>query len=466
MEYDLGKIGLVGYKINNDTDIDDMIKRIIDNNTTTIDFEKIDGQPMIFHINNKFEYDINLQLGSGAYGTVFCIEANKIKYALKEQNYRKDNTALSEMLKEAIVHFILCEQKDASSHFPKIIQIAWNPTNFFIVMEYLDLFNGGETLNYIFENKDYRDTPQYMKDACGVATKIASIIQPLQDSLKFSHGDLNFGNIYQAKDKSVKLLDFGFSSVELGGKRIITNPLNTQYKPGKDLTIYTYSVLYNLDKPDYEVSNPDEFKIYSYFKTILPVVTYHTRIFYEDLDINPNNKSANPANILKNLGGCSPTVTGGARPRSHVRSARFRTRRSANNSVSKLRTKTKTKKLNSRNSQYKSLGKMLKSPIDLIHEKKLEPDALTKILETSSVEHIKNNASIIANLYLKEKEKSVALDLFKKLLYYHKKDFTNYCKDYSSLKTLEGKMMFLYGTTLLNKTYIHWNAVDTGIKLE
>ena len=109
---------------------------------------------------------------------------------------------------------------------------------------------------------------------------------------------------------------------------------------------------------------------------------------------------------------------------------------------------------------------MLKSPIDLIHEKKLEPEALTKILESSSVKHIQTNASIIANLYLNEKEKIVALDLFKKLLYYHKEDFTNYCKDYSSLKTLEGKMMFLYGTTLLNKTYIHWNAVDTGIKVE
>jgi tRNA A-37 threonylcarbamoyl transferase component Bud32 len=360
-EYDLGKIGLTGYKINKYTNIDIVIKTIIKNNSTTIDFENIHGRPLICHINNKFEYDITLQLGSGTYGTVFCIETNRVKYALKEQNYGKNKTALGQMLKEAIVHFILCEQKDASSHFPKIIQIAWNPTNFFIVMEYLDLFNGGETLNNIFENKEYRNSPKYMKDACEVATKIALIIQPLQDSLKFSHGDLNFGNIYLASNKTIKLLDFGFSSVELGGKQIITNVLNKNYKPGKDLSIYTYSVLYKIDKPDYEISNPDEFKIYSYFKTILPVLNYHTTIFYEDLDNNPNNESANPATVLENLGDCSPivTTTGGARPKSQVKSARVRTRRSARKSAGK------TKKLNSRNSQYKSLGQMLQSPIEL-----------------------------------------------------------------------------------------------------
>jgi hypothetical protein len=110
---------------------------------------------------------------------------------------------------------------------------------------------------------------------------------------------------------------------------------------------------------------------------------------------------------------------------------------------------------------------MLKGPVELIHDKKssFNPESLEKILKTSSVKHIQKHASKIATLYLKEKEDSLDLDLFKILLYYDGEHFDTFSKEYSELKTLSQKQMYLYGTDLVNSTYIHWNTKDTGIKV-
>ena len=93
---------------------------------------------------------------------------------------------------------------------------------------------------------------------------VAKILKPLQESLKYSHGDVHFGNLYLGKDNSIKLLDFGFSTIELGTNKIITNDLNTHYKTGKDITILTRTIIYHLKMDTVYVSDSANF-IYETF---------------------------------------------------------------------------------------------------------------------------------------------------------------------------------------------------------
>jgi tRNA A-37 threonylcarbamoyl transferase component Bud32 len=422
-------------------------------------------------------------IGTGSYGDVYHIRRIEINYALKEQYYDRDTNKLKNMLKEAILQYIL--YKNSETSFPKIFEVAWTDEYFYILMEYLDP-SEGTILNKLpdYSTVESQKTDAYMLYSCEIATKIARILKPLQESLKFSHGDLNKGNLYVKKDNSVKLLDFGFSSIKLGENTIVTSTFNTNYKSGKDLTIFIRTVLYHIGKNRIAYSEPAK-SIYNTFSNIIAPYSHailtDTSKFYSKLD-NDDNELAKPDKILEDLNNCSENIpfsaisTPADSPAKAISTASVN-QNSSRTSVGGTRTRrliarrrASRKKISIKLSGQRSINKgikMSKSPVDLIHDKKsrFNSKSLEKILKTSSLDHIKNNASKIATLYLNEKEYSLDLDLFKILLYYDGENFDTYANEYSELKTLPQKQMYLYGTDFVRSTYIHWNTKDTGIKI-
>jgi tRNA A-37 threonylcarbamoyl transferase component Bud32 len=477
--YVLEEIGLVGHTINNDTVIDTMLDNIIGANPTS--YKKVEE---FKYAINKNEYTIESEIGSGSYGKVFQIMKDGTKYALKEQEYGGDRDELKNMIKESILQFIL--YKNSATSFPQIFQIAWSRKYFFIIMELLDP-NEGTILNNLdeYRGKESHKKDQYMLHSCNITKKIATILESLKASLEFSHGDLNQGNIYLKNDKSVKLLDFGFSNIKLGKNRITTNDLSKNYRPGKDLTILARNLLYNVDE-NYEYAEKDAKDIFNFLTSIIVEpyneFFYKTRELYESLDTTLNNDVGNPDNVLANLNmdceiklentplgspitGTPATGSPANSPRGSAGGARTKRRKNPSRRLAR-----KTQKLSSRlrpSSLMDEGIKITKSSVELIHDKKsrYNPESLEKILKTSTIPHIQSNASKIATQYLKEKEKSLTLDLFKILLYYDGEHFDTFCKEYSELKTLSQKQKYLYGTDLSNTTYIHWNTKDTGIKV-
>jgi hypothetical protein len=477
--YVLEEIGLVGHTINNDTVIDTMLDTIIGANPTKfITTIMRDRKLITCNVNEKVDYYILGTIGAGAYGKIYLLQNKITKYVLKAQKYDSTDAAkqaqtLKTMLKEAIIHFIL--YKNNSTNFPKIFQIAWTDTHFYIVMEYLDPDMGSILNDYpLYKTIANKEKDEYMIFSCNITTKVAKILKPLQESLNYSHGDVHFGNLYLGKDNNIKLLDFGFSTIELGTNRIITNDLNTHYKTGKDITILTRTILYHLKMDTVYVSDSANF-IYETFAALVDPyndVFFDARKFYLKLDKSGDNIGASPNNILVVLKDCkfegTPAASPVGSPPGSIGGARPKIRKTPSR---KLQTRSKTKKLSVRKSSMPitmdEAFEMLKGPVELIHDKKSKynPESLEKILKTSSIKHIQKHALNIATLYLKEKEDSLDLDLFKILLYYDGENFDTFSKEYTALKTLSQKQMYLYGTDLVNSTYIHWNTKDTNIKL-
>jgi serine/threonine protein kinase len=482
--YVLEEIGLIGHTINNDSVIDTMLDTIIGaaNSTSFKTVIMHDRKLITCNVNNRVDYYILKTIGAGAYGKIYLLQNKITKYVLKAQKYDSTDAAkqtqnLKAMLKEAIIHFIL--YKNNSTNFPQIFQIAWTDTHFYIVMEYLDPDKGSILNDYpLFKRIADKKKDEYMIFSCNIATKVAKILKPLQESLKYSHGDVHFGNLYLQKDNNIKILDFGFSGINLGTNRIITNDLNTHYKTGKDITILTRTILYHLPMDTVYVSDGANF-IYEQFAALVDAyndVFFDARNFYLKLDKTGDNLGAAPNNILTILKDCkfhsspagSPAASVAASPATSIGGARTKVRKTPSR---KLQTRHKTKKLSQRKSSMPitmdEAFEMLKGPVELIHDKKssLDIKSLEKILKTSPISHIQKYASKIATLYLKEKEDSLDLDLFKILLYYDGEHFDTFTNEYNALKTLPQKQMYLYGTDLVHSTYIHWNTKDTRIKL-
>ena len=464
--YNLEEIGLKGVKLYETMDIDELIENLIASNPTTVEIEEIHNKNVtkltsIIHLNESFEYEIVKVIGTGSYGCVFLSMNDNNKYAIKEQDYKSNKDTLINILKESIVHYILYTNSPAN--FPKINQIAWNDDNFYIVMEYLDQAKG-VIFDKVYRTILQQKTDAYMEESCRIATTVAKILEPLQKSLEFTHGDLNKGNIYLANDGHIKLLDFGFSAIKFGGERIITSDYNKNYTIGKDLTILSRTLIYNVVNYTYTDVYPQY--VLEFFKAVIRMYIKwidNSGDFYIKIDDSVNNKAGNPENIITKLGTCKPPTTtlGGGRTKVPTARRRIRTLR-----VSRPQ-KANTKKLKSRRfTTSRIIDIMQESPEDLIHKNKskLTVAKLTKVLSSSSLENVKKHASEIAKVYLTEKNDLLSLDLLKTLLYYDDDSLETYCKEYSNLKTLAERLRYVYGTDLPKQSpYIHWNTKDTGI---
>jgi hypothetical protein len=468
MEYNLAEIGL-NFQINVDTkntDIDKIPITFSEGQNKNPKITDISGTN--FKINNK-QFSIKFKIASGNYGNIYAAKLDTgVDCVIKEQKYAGKKELVS-ILKEIIIQFIL--NKENPDIFPKIYGIAWDKTQSYILMERI---KDGYTFGNKYRNEQEKD--EYMFDLCEILKKLANILKPLQDSINFTHGDLNTGNIFIMNNGDIKLIDFGFSSINLGNEAIIINSeYNKNYNKGKDITIFNYCATYFLeDGIDYYKNDEPKFILLN-LKMIadnkyLSYINGDNGKLYMDLD-NDNNLNGHPEKVLEILSDCKTLYV---KPSSSSRSgssggrqmyAQYSTRYSSKKSA---KARSSTKKMNRKNSTEKTMIEALKqnyNPENEIHNYRdnLTVKALTSLLEKSDVYHIKKNAKNIANLYKNEVENSLALDLFKIMLFYKHDNFDKFISEYEKKRTLLEKQMYLYGTDPslrgANFMYVHWNTI-------
>jgi hypothetical protein len=471
MEYDLAELGL-NFKINVDTtnaNIDSIPKTFSagqDKNPKIID---VFGDKKTYRIN-KIHFLINYEIASGNYGKIYA--ATRItneRCVMKKQRYYGDSELVS-ILKEIIIQFIL--NKLNPDIFPKVYGIAWDKSYSYILME--RVINGNTVGN---EYRNEQEEDQYMFDLCKIIKRLANILEPLQETIKFTHGDLNTGNIFIMKNGDIKLIDFGFSSINLGKEAIITNTdYNTHYNKGKDITIFTYCTTFFLE-PDteYYIHVEPKFILLNLKKIAddkyLSYVNDNIGEIYTELD-NDDNLNGHPKKVLEILSDCktlyvkpsSSSRSGSSGGRQmHIRSsARYTSKKSAKSTKVRSSTKKVNRKLSSGKTMIESLKENY-NPENEIHKNNLTVKALTSLLENSYVNHIKKNAKKIANLYKNEVEKSLSLDLFKIMLFYKNNNFDKFISEYEKKTNLLEKQMYLYGTDPSlrgdNFMYVHWDTI-------
>ena len=462
MDYDLAELGL-NFKINIDTtnaEIDDIPKTFSAGQGKNPKIFDVFGDNKTYRIN-KIHFTIKNEIASGNYGKIYeAMSITNEECVMKEQRYHKDSELVS-ILKEIIIQFIL--NKLNPDIFPKIYGIAWDKSYSYILMERV---KNGKTFGNRYRTEQEED--EYMFDLCNIIKRLANILEPLQESIKFTHGDINTGNIFIMDNGDIKLIDFGFSSINLGKEAIITNTeYNKNYNKGKDITIFTYCTTFFLE-PDteYYIHVEPKFILLNLKKiaddTYLGYINDDIGEIYIELDDN-DNLNGHPNKVLEILGDCK-TLYGG-RQRSPRSSARHISKKSAKSAKS-TKSRSSTKKVNRKNSSVKTMLHTLKqdyNPENEIHRNNLTVSALTSLLENSYVHHIKKNARKIANLYKNEVEKSLALDLFKIMLFYKNDNFDNFISEYEKKETLLEKQMYLYGTDPSLRgdkfMYVHWNTI-------
>ena len=464
MEYNLADLGL-NFTINTDT---------TNANIAEIP-QRFNGgrNPKIIHISKK-KYKINgipftrkEEIASGNYGKIYAAKLDTNVYCvIKEQEYAVREELVS-ILKEIIIQFILNKLKP--DIFPKIYGIAWDRTKSYILMERV---LNGKTMGNKYAGLQEED--EYMFELCDILKKIARTLEPLQESIKFTHGDMNTGNVFILDNGDIKLIDFGFSSINLGNEAIVTNNYNENYNKGKDLTILNYcSTYFAQDNTEYYI-HVEPKRILQNLKTIaddtyLQYINGDIGTLYNDLDAT-DNLNGHPNKVLKILKNCDilyvQSASSGSSGSSGGRQQIISPSRSTFKKSSK--SKSSTKKMNRKNSSEKLMLKSLQehyNPENSIHtnREKFTVDTLSSLLENSYVQHIKKNAKKIAAIYLKEDEASLALDLFKIMLFYENHKFDFFISEYLKQKTLLDKQMYLYGTDPSLRghmfMYVHYNTI-------
>jgi hypothetical protein len=461
MEYNLAELGL-NFTINIDTtnaNIDDIPQRFNGGRN-----------PKIIHISkqkwkiNGIPFTRKEEIASGTYGKIYAAKLDtNVDCVIKEQEYAGKDELVS-ILKEIIIQFILNKLKP--DIFPKLYGIAWDRAKSYILMERV---LNGKTMRNKYAGLQEED--EYMFELCIILKKIANILEPLQESIKFTHGDMNTGNVFILDNGDIKLIDFGFSSINLGNHQIVTNDYNKNYNKGKDLTILNYcSTYFAEDNTEYYI-HVEPKRILQNLKTIaddtyLQYINGNIGTLYNDLDAN-DNLNGHPNKVLKILKNCDTL---------YVQSARSGSAGGRQQIISHLRStlkksskaKSSTKKMNRKNSSAKLMLKSLEenyNPEKSIHtnREKFTVDTLSRLLENSYVHHIKKNAKKIAAVYKKESEESYALDLLKIMLFYDNDKFDVFISDYLKKKTLLDKQIYLYGTDPAlrgrNFMYVHHNSI-------
>ena len=472
--FNLKEIGLK-IKINKDSDIDDIEVDIDD----IIEKWKINEKDLprngnFVTIGDK-DYEIIGNLSHGAYGEVFKLKHGGIYYALKTQKLqqkltkksvanRDDMSEVYSAFYEAITNYIL--QKMFPDDVSHIYYFTFNNRYFYSLIEFID----GKTIyDSIKEKTTHHDDRMLLLEE--PLKSISNILNRIQDPLKFTHGDLHSRNamVLNSDPTKIKLIDFGFSKLEINNCDIIgNNDFNKKPFKGKDITILLWSLLRNYE--DAHLTDPKAKKLLEIYSIILDKYKhYHVNEnakLYTDLDEN-DNVEAHPTNVLKLLEentnkAIVPTTTGGGKiggRRLRMPTASRRATRSRPNSKNTTRKKTMLPSIESLRLEM--------NPEDIIHthHTKYSVPVLANVFLQSSIPHIQKYSNKIATLYLNEKNKSLQLDLLKTLLYFDSDvkagAFEYFCETYTKA-TMNERIYMIYGTDPSIKgekfTYIHWNT--------
>lgn len=478
VEYDLNSIGIKA-TISKTTNIDSVIK--------AYEFQKdiFKTGSYDYTINGKV-YSTKLVLGKGNYGAVFKVTQGDEIYALKvqqlktvdeiiDENYGNSPTAanvkaardfhkgtIDTAFKEAIINFILQENTE---DVPKIYDFAFDGNNVFTVLEFVE---GKTGHSYVREHMTSQDDRLFLY--CPLILSLANMLERLQESLKFTHGDLNLNN-FMVSGSKVKLIDFGFSRIELGEPIICMPHFNKNYNKGKDLSTVVFGVISGKNPMIYKSENAKEmYETYSHF------LTYHLSQFtdsgrlYKETD-KWDNKHAHPKEVIEDLKGCEKAHDENS-PASPAKRLRVTGGKSLKHKINMKLTRRNIKIKSSMNKGREiSMNKFREEPSHemKIHEEfdNLSVPKLQAILEQSKIPHIKKYAKVIAELYLGERVEELRLDLFRTLLFFDSSvdgAFELFVKEYKHSGKDEREIL-IYGTDskVRNRFKIHWNAIGNWL---
>jgi serine/threonine protein kinase len=102
---------------------------------------------------------------------------------------------------------------------------------------YSKFINGEELVDYM---KDNFTINKMMKSFCFLCKQIETLID-----CKIIHHDLHFGNIMVAEDGQLKLIDFGKSSIQLGGKIFSLDPTPEEFCIDLFILNYIYLLMHS-----------------------------------------------------------------------------------------------------------------------------------------------------------------------------------------------------------------------------
>jgi serine/threonine protein kinase len=184
-------------------------------------------------------YRVVSHSGNGTFGAT-CVVAreeggNELRFALKEQDasYKP-----GDIVKEAMANYFLNLVDDpAKPFFPKIHKIfTSNRTNgnkqgekIYILMDFLAV-DGHKFLKGL-NSRSQADT-----GAVILFDQLAEPLKELYEKYEYNHGDLKPANVMFGHDNRLRLIDFGFTRIRIGGVIIQQDAFNKESNASQDLT--------------------------------------------------------------------------------------------------------------------------------------------------------------------------------------------------------------------------------------
>jgi len=230
----------------------------------------------ILQLTNGTQYRIQQAIASGSYGITAVVQNSKDGryYCLKHQFARDDNGKLG-AYKEAIMHHILdlSTRPDGfratqSNLIPRLYHVVRSnkvggPIYFIMDLMYQSLADRLKT-------KPDHDRLRELMDCL---VHITPTLKILYKRGIYNHGDLHTGNVmFDIRDGSYKLIDYGFSRIRIGGEgghMLELDRRNARSDPSRDLThlISTFE-MYHREKKKVYREGSYEYAIEELIKTV------------------------------------------------------------------------------------------------------------------------------------------------------------------------------------------------------
>lgn len=149
-------------------------------------------------------------LTSGASGTVWHGNNGSVYKVI--ETYRDDDSTFRGVFIEALIQVLLQNDTTYGANIAKLEKVyrASASSGFVYKMEHIA---------YTFKNfLESRDKPVSFTTIAPIFSSMGSILSYFEAKYGFHHRDLHIGNIMFAADGTPKLIDFGMSCLEIGGK--------------------------------------------------------------------------------------------------------------------------------------------------------------------------------------------------------------------------------------------------------
>jgi serine/threonine protein kinase len=170
---------------------------------------------------NGLTYTLVRPRGSGTYGIVAEVENGGRQYALKRQDVR--NATALDYIREGMIHHILytrtADAAGESIYVPTFHYMAKSGNYIYFLTELMtNTFQDGR-LYPAFNNFPLQ--PNIILD---FLTQIVPLLEFLFNNYNYNHGDFKADNVMYNAAGQYKLIDFGFSRLEINGRVIETKP--------------------------------------------------------------------------------------------------------------------------------------------------------------------------------------------------------------------------------------------------